>query len=145
MSFLRIDDDLAEFVENAEELIAAPAGEYTVQFLGFATNEEGGIEMTNRNGGAYLRPEFEIVDHPEEENFKSFSDYIGLPNDDMKLKAKKQAAFKLNSFCKAFGIDLKNEIDPEEYIGNRAEVILSWKDDPEYGTQNGVKKFLKPA
>ena len=143
-TFLGIDDDLMDMIENPVELEAAPAGEYTIELKGFRTNEEGSIDLTDRNGGKYIMPEFEIVDHPDEAKFKTFSEFIGFPRADMPAKQKQSRANKIAYFSRAFNINLK-DFDSEDYIGNRAEVLLSWKDDPEYGAQNSIQKFLRPA
>ena len=99
-------------------------------------------EGTNKNGGPYLMPRFEVVG---EVAAKEFSYYIGLPTDDMTPKARNAAAYKYKAFCEAFGLDASEEQNPEDWIGLEGVAILGLEESAEYGEQNYIKRFVTGA
>ena len=135
-----------EHLEDAEELGAAPAGEYSVAIKDWKTDSKGKVIQKDKNDFPYIMPKLEIVDHPDAENFKDFTMFIRMPHDDQSAKEKKQTRWELKCFCEAFGIPMTGRVDWDEQIGNMAEdVILSLEEGGPYGDQNKVSKFTRAA
>ena len=134
--------DLSE--ENLDEAKEpkALAGEYTVAITDWKTDDDGKIRCETAEGKGYLMPKLEVVDCPEAEYSKGMSHFMWLPEDWMDAKKLNGAKFTLKEFFTAFGIDTSQQIDPEETIGSRAEAILVVTDDPEYGEQSRIKRFV---
>ena len=144
-NFLHLDTEIANEVMDAEDLKAAPAGEYTLAMIGYRTNEAGSFILTNNSGDPYIMPEFEIVNHPESESFKSLNQYIGIPTKTMSSKRLKMAMAEFRRFCESFRIDPTSDIDLQEALNLEANAILTYENSDAYGEQNRVKRFLGPA
>jgi len=135
MSFLE-DMNLNDVVEPT----TVPAGEeYQIRVIDMKTDENGDLPI-NKNGNRYLMPMFEI---PGEVGAKNFNHYIGLPNEDMDAKAANEAKYRLQQFLKCFGFDPSSPPDdPEDLVGAEGYAILGIKEDPNYGDQNTIKRFI---
>ena len=127
MSFLGIDFD------NVFEPKSMPAGEYQLRVL------DALIKQSQKTGGDYLSVKLEILGEPEA---KDINHVMMLPaaNDDIKKKNGRLAA--LANFFKACGKDPSNIGNIQEVIGDTCWAILVEESDPEYGTQNRVRKFV---
>lgn len=128
-SFLDVD------VSDAVEPVAVAAGEYELRLL-------GGVIDKNKKGKPYFQPRFDI---PSEPNSKDFTDYIGLPHDEMSEKDLNRAKWRLKAFKACFGIEESAKISlTDDLPGLTGWCILGLKDDPEYGEQNTIRKYLAP-
>jgi hypothetical protein len=120
---------------DAQEPKAAKEGEYIVRIVDI--NE--GID---KNGHNYLQP---ILDIPGEPTAKSFSHFLGLPYEGMDEKSRNNSKWRLKLFFEAFGIDHSKTIDTAAIKGRQAWAILGVDSNDQYGEQNFVKKFVRPA
>lgn len=128
-SFLDVD------TSDAVEPIAVVAGEYELRLL-------GGTIDRDKNGNPYFMPRFDI---PSEPNAKDFTDFIRLPHDGMDEKQLNRAKWRLSSFKACFDIGENVKISLNEDLpGLTGWAIIGMKDDPEYGEQNNIRKYLAP-
>jgi len=127
MSFLDVDTSGA-----VEPKAVSGDEEYEIRIVGIE-------QRTNKNGGAFLFPRFDI---PSEPTAKEFTKYLGLPTDEMEEKQRNNTLWGLKSFFDAFEIDSSGQIDLEECIGLTAWAILGVSESEEYGEQNFVKRFV---
>ena len=120
---------------DAKEPKAAAEGEYLVRWLD--TNE--GID---KNGHSYIQA---ILDIPSEADAKTFTHFAGLPYEGMEPKTLNNCKWRLKQLFEAFGIDHSKQIDFVVCKGRQAWAILGVNDDEQYGRQNYIKKFVRPA
>jgi len=103
------------------------------------------VYANDKNGAPYLLPRFEVVDEPMA---KDFSKFLRVPYDEQTPKDKERARWAIKEFLKAFGKDPSQPIDPTELdgqlTGEEGWAILGMKEDPEYGEQNFIRKFVLP-
>lgn len=94
----------------------------------------------NKNEEPFLFPRFEV---DGEVAAKEFTKYLPLPldSDSPKDKNSKKAAIK--AFYECFGISTSGSVGLEDQVGKTGWAILGVSEDPEYGEQNYVKKFVK--
>lgn len=129
-SFLDVD------TSGAEEPVAAEAGEHELRIL-------GGVIDKDKNGNPYFLPRFEVIDGPP--NCKDFTDFIRLPYEGMGAKEKARADWRLHSFKVAFGIEEGMKISLEDDLpGLTGWAILNVREDPQYGEQNTISKYVLP-
>jgi hypothetical protein len=129
-SFLDVD------TSDAVEPIAAEAGEHEIAIV-------GGVIDKDKNGHPYFLPRFEVVDGPP--NVKDFTDFIRLPYEGMTEKEKARADWRLYCFKAAFGLPQTGKINlQEDALGLRGWAILGVKEDPQYGEQNTISKYVTP-
>ena len=101
----------------------------------------------DKNGNPYFMPSFEL----SEPGYKPFSKYFPIPHSGMAAKDKQNANLGLRRFAECFDIDLREMFDHdgvvnENYLkGKTGWVILSTKDDAEYGLQNVIKKMMSAS
>ncbi len=120
---------------NAPEITIAEGGrEYNITWL-------GGIIGVDRNDHPYFMPRFEVVEEPY---MKDFTDFLGLPYEGISEKDHAQVLDKLSKFKACFGIPLDARIDIENGPPLTGWAILGAKDDPEYGEQNTLRKYIAP-
>jgi hypothetical protein len=94
---------------------------------------------TDKNGNPYYMPRFEILD---EVGAKSFTYFLGLPNDSMDAKRLNSVKYKIKTFLDAFGLPYDG--DPEnDWAGAEGWAILGVEENDQYGPQNVIKKFVK--
>lgn len=142
--------DLTEYSnEERSELTAAPEDEYSIRISKFRTNEEG--EVIQYFGKEKDKPGMmlfcEIMDDTTGQphaDYKEFTHFLWLPHDEQTAKQKRQTLFELDQFGKAIGINLfDNQVAIEDIEGVAMfRALLALKDDPQYGEQNSIKKFL---
>ena len=127
-TFLDVD------TSGAKEPAAVSAGEYQVQIV-------EGIMGVDKNDHNYFLPRFEILNEPYS---KEFTKFFGLPHEEKSEKQKNSDKFALDSFKTCFGIK-KQKFSMDDIAGLTGWVILGLgKEDPEYGVQNYIKKFILP-
>lgn len=120
---------------DAVEPMAVPAGEHKVRVL-------SGTVDTDKNGDPYFLPRFEV---PSVATSKDFTDYIRLPNDSMTDKQLNTAKWRLEAFKQCFGLKSKGKINlANDLPGLEGWAILGMRDDPEYGEQNFIRKYILP-
>lgn len=134
MSFLDVN------LNEVKELNAVPEGEYELQLtkceLRTVTNEN-----SSYNGAQFLLLTFDI---PGEADSKSISHTIFLPRDVDDDKTKNNRLRQLKYFCDAFGIDYSSGIDLDDIAngGYTGWAMLKVEEDPEYGEQNRIRRFV---
>lgn len=130
-------------MDDVQDPTAVEAGEYKIRIIDFGD----GVREAE-SGNPFIMPRFEIVGEPLA---KDFNNYLGLPYEGMDAKKLQRCLAQLKNFCIAFGItfDILNACiatnEFEELLGLEGWALLSKKDDPEYGEQNGIKKFVLGA
>lgn len=135
MSFL----ENVNFNDVVEPTTVAGGEEYQIRIIDVKTDENGDLPV-NKNGNKYLMPLFEI---PEEVGAKNFSHYVPLPSSDMDAKSANEVKYRLQQFLKCFGFDPANPPDdPEDLVGSEGYAILGEKNDPQYGDQNTIRRFI---
>jgi len=131
------DGEMSTFLDidtsDAVEPTVVGPGEYRLRIIDCTY-------ARNKNGDPYLMPLFEIPDEPTS---KPFSHYLGLPVDSMDDKTKNTVKWRLESFQRCFGFSLKG-INISQLVGLEGWALLGVKDDPEYGEQNVIKKYIEP-
>lgn len=120
---------------DAVEMGPVPAGEYKLQCVkAEAKSGEG------KNGpwkGVSL-----LFDIPDEISAALVSHMIFLPNESQTEKQKAQAVGQLKVFKEAFGFGPTETFRPHDLVGKEVWATLTVKDDPEYGAQNRVQRFV---
>lgn len=96
-------------------------------------------EDTNKNGGPYIMPTFEVCD---EIAAKTFTKYMGLPDENTNAKTANNMKYRLQLFVECFQLDIKE--DTKDWVGEEGWAILGIEEDEEYGNKNYVKKFITP-
>ena len=129
MSFLDIN------LGDAKEPKAANEGEYLIRWVGTG----GGVD---KNGHPYIQSIFDIPSVPDA---KSFTHFESLPYEGMEPKQLNNCKWRLKLLFEAFGIDHTKQIDFVICKGRQAWAILGVNEDDQYGKQNFVKKFVRPA
>lgn len=123
------------YTGDAVEPIAVPAGEYKLRCL-------GGVVDTDKNGNPYFQPRFEVPSVPTS---KDFTDFIRLPYEGMTEKQLNQAKWRLDAFKHCFGLKSKGKVDlTNDLPGLEGWAILGMRDDPDYGEQNNIRKYILP-
>lgn len=120
---------------DAREPKAVKEGEYIIRWID--TNE--GID---KNGHNYIQVLFDV---PQEADSKTFTHFVGLPYPDMEPKKLNSSKWNLKLLFEAFGVDHTKQIDLTVCKGRQAWAILGVSNDEQYGDQNYVKKFVRPA
>jgi len=99
-------------------------------------------EGLDKNGHTYIQV---VLDVPQEADSKTFTQFVGLPYQGMEPKALNASKWRLKILLEAFGIDHTKPINLDECKGRQAWAILGVSDDDQYGRQNYVKKYIRPA
>lgn len=127
-SFLDVD------TSGAQEPVAVESGEHQLRVI-------SGVVAKDKNNHPYFQPRFDV---PAEPRAKDFTDFIRLPHSEMDEKALNRAKWRLESFKKCFGIE-GSRIDLEQDLpGKMGWAILGVREDPEFGEQNTVRKYILP-
>ncbi len=119
--------------ENSVEPRAEPAGEYKIKIV----SAEISID---KNRHPYFLPRFEVIGKPYSKDFTKFH---GLPHDDLTEKDLNATRNSLDKFKKCFGLS-EGKLSLPGMIGLEGWAILGAKDDPEWGEQNFVRKYVLP-
>ena len=127
------------FSDVVEPTTVSAGEEYRIRIIDIKTDDNGELPV-NKNGNRYLMPLFEI---PEEVGAMNFSHYLGMPSADMDAKSSNEAKYRVQQFLKCFGFDPDSPPDdPEELVGAEGYAILGLKNDPQYGDQNTIRRFI---
>ena len=138
-SFLDLTD---ERLEDAVEPKAVDDGEYTLKLVDWMTTDSGEVTRKNSSDNPYIMPIFEIIECEEAVFAKNISHYLPLLHEDMDKKEKNNTLWKLKEFFEALGIDYTQRIDYEDLIGKTTDALLTVLDDPDFGEQNRIKRFV---
>lgn len=130
-----LDIDTSDAVEPQ----AVEAGEYKVRCTGFRKDGEGNIVREGNSGNKYFIMTLDIPDEPAS---KGLSTIFSVPTDQMDPKQLNNCKWRLEVLKKAFGIQ---QINFDAMIGLEAYAMLSVRNDPQYGEQNEVQKFIAGA
>ena len=120
-------------LDNVQELATVPEGEYQVRGAGAE------CKTSAKTGGEYLSIRLECSDEPDAKNITLV---MMLPTDSDDEKARNGRLRRLKSFYEAFDIDYTKGVDTDDLVGCSGWAILTEEDDPEYGRQNRVKRFI---
>jgi hypothetical protein len=124
---------------DAREPQAVPDGEYKIRITGYRKDGDGNIIRTSEKGNRYFIVTFDI---PEEEFSKGLSKIFSLPSADMEPKRANAVKWELECFKRCFGIV---DLDLNALVGKEGWAILICRNDPQYGEQNDIKKFITGA
>lgn len=120
---------------DAVESKAQSAGEYKIKIVAATID-------VDKNGHDYFLPRFEIVGEPYAKDLTKFH---GLPHDDMTEKQSNAAKYNLDQFKKCFGLPSEGKLLASEMIGLDGWAILGvGPEDPEYGVQNYIRRYVAP-
>jgi len=105
-------------------------------------------EVRKGDKGQYF---FVRIEDPEDFTIKDINHIMMVPSKDDNPKVQNARKRAINDFCEAFGVDVPSVETVEEasqYVqsnwpGNSAWAILRHSEDPEYGEQNRIRKFVK--
>lgn len=129
MSFLDLN------LDDVQEFKTVPEGEYKLRIL------KSEVKTSQNTGGQYLSV---LLDIPEEPLSKNISHIMMFPTASDDVKQTNNRKLAIVNFLKAFGFDPSNQIDLDSMEGALGWAIVAEKDDPEYGLQNRIKKFVIP-
>jgi len=122
-------------LDEAQELSTLPDG--TEAHLRVFSVEKA---LTRTNNVPYYKIAFETPDYPMVKDI-IHQLYIPSPDSRPKMRADNQAKWK--QFQEAFGYVMDGPFDPcEAWVGLEGWALLSFRTSPEFGDQNGIKKFL---
>ena len=125
---------------GAQEPTAQEEGEYKIRITGFSKDRTSGkIVRTSDSGFRYFIILFDI---PSEEFSKGFSQIYSVPTDQMEPKQANRAKWDLECVKTCFGL---TEINFDQMIGKEGYALLGYKEDPERGPQNFIKKLTVDA
>lgn len=124
---------------DAREPICVEDGEYLIRVTGYRKDGEGNIIRTSQTGNKYFIMAFDI---PDEEFSKGFSKIFSLPTPDTEPKRLNAIKWELDCLKRCFGMV---DLDLNGFIQKTGYAMLTKKNDPQYGEQNEVKKFIVGA
>jgi hypothetical protein len=127
MSFLGQDFD------NVFEPRSVKEGEYQLKVL------DCSIKESQKTGGHYVSAKLEIIGEPEAKDINHVM-MMPTPLDDIKQRNKRLSRIK--EFLNACGYDPASIDNVQDLIGVTCWAILTEEQDPEYGMQNRVRKFV---
>jgi len=125
MSLLDLNLDAVQ----AREIV--PAGEQHLEI----TNAEF---TTSKKGDPMLALRFRVLDL--DGRYYDLRHWIVLGSDDPEMDARRKE--DVIRFCDAFGIDRNDDSDGSTWIGLDGFCIITHEEDPEYGTQARISKFI---
>lgn len=127
MSFLN-DLDLNDAVEPQ----AVAEGEYEMRLISCELKED-------KNDNPYILPKFAIEG---EVGAKTVSRYMALPREDMDDEQLNRTKLWLKRLFDALGVDHTSDVDLEALTGETCFAILGLEEDPDYGEQNFIRRFV---
>jgi hypothetical protein len=127
MSFLNQDFDGVFEPKSVKE------GEYQLRVIDAQT------KTSTKTGGEYISAKLEVVGESEAKDINHVM-MIPTSNDDIKQRNKRLSA--IANFLKACGLDPSTTNNVNEVVGCTCWAILVEEADPEYGTQNRVRRFV---
>lgn len=120
-------------LDDAQELKSVPQGEYQLRVVECKT-------ATSKNtGGDYLQATLEILSEPLAKNINHVM-MFPTPGDDAKKANNRKLAIR--NFLQACGVDYSKGFNPSDLEGCTPWAILVEEDDPEYGKQNRVRRWV---
>lgn len=124
---------LGQNFEDVFEPKSVKEGEYQLRVL------SAEVKTSTKTGGDYISLKLEIVSEP---TAKEINHVLMIPtaSDDIKQKNKRLSA--IQAFVKSCGLDPSTTNNVKEVEGCTCWAILSEIEDPEYGMQNKVRKFV---
>lgn len=122
-----------EGLNEAQELKSVPQGEYQVRVVSCE------VKTSKNTGGDFLQAQLEIIGEPLTKNINHVMMFPTNSDDAKKQNNRKLA---IRNFLQACGIDTSKGFNPSELEGCTAWAILAEEDDPEYGKQNRVRKWV---
>lgn len=120
-------------LDDAQELKSVPAGEYQVRVV------EATIGHSEKTGGDYLKLRLEL---PGETLSKDLNHFMMFPTPQDDPKKANNRKLAIRNAIQACGIDSSKGFNPQDLVGCTAWAILREEEDPEYGKQNSVKKWV---
>ena len=141
-TFFTMSEDMANEVDDAEPLRAAPKGEYELKLTDYLADKDTNKIIRVKPGKQFVMPMYEVVDHPDAENFKGFSYYLQLPTDNLEGKERKRVSYAFKVWCQAHGVNWREEIDWAELKGRKVEAKLEVVNNPTFGEQNSIAMFI---
>ena len=108
-------------------------GEYQLRVLSCE------LKDSPKTGGSYIMARFEIIG---ENTAKDLNHVMMLPTPQDDVKQRNNRLANIQAFVQACGFNPADDLQIDEFIGATCWAILSEKDDPEYGMQNKVKRFV---
>ena len=129
MSFLDNIGDL----ETVEELRTVQVGEYELKITS--------AELRSGDNGEYLVVRFDVTSDPLA---KGITHTVFPPRESDDAKQRHLRKLEMKHFCQAFDLSTSGGLSCTEMVGKRGWAILAEKDDPEYGMQNRVRRFIVP-
>jgi len=139
--------DLSKYEnENMEGMEPAPEGEYDIRLVRIMTNDDGDVIQYGReSGNPYIRLMFEVIDHPDAEDFENFSYLMSLPNEDDDGKQKRKKLNKIRTLGEALDVNFFAPLDPLDYNGKvSCSAILGQETSDAFGVQNNITQILVP-
>jgi len=122
-------------VNEVEDLHIVPSGEYLLEI------RSAEVKKSVKTGGDYLMVWFQFK---EEEASKDVNNVFMLPTDEDDERKKGSRLRALKSFCQAFEYDASNGIESEDLVGLEGYAIIGEREDPEYGEQNYIRRWVAP-
>ena len=127
-SFVNIDG-----LNDAQELKSVPQGEYQLRVLSCE------VRNSKNTGGDFIMASLEILSEPLAKNINHVM-MIPTSADDAKKQNNRKLAIR--NFLQACGIDTSKGFAPSDLEGCTAWALLVEEEDPEYGKQNRVRKWV---
>lgn len=129
---------VVEIEENLDDIPpqhSVPGGEWQLKLVKVKLGE------SKETHNPYTMPSFEIVDDPDS---KIINHVImkALPSDPERTRRARLRA--LGDFHRCFEIPPVGRVNYDEYIGNLGYALLSEENDPQYGMQNRIVRFVVP-
>ena len=138
-----IDPDLVDEIDDAEPLIVAPKGTYSLKITDWLADEKGNTIREDKNGLPFCMPVLSIFGTDNDDKYKTLNLFIPLPSGKVKDAKKRNARFvQFKKICTAFSWDFKDEFNVRERMGSDCEAILDVKNGGQYGDQNEITSFV---
>lgn len=133
--------DLAQLDNIPDQTLLEDGTEHEVQVL---KAEIGESKPENKTAGQkYMKVMLKSTEEPDS---KPMSDVFMLPFAGLETDQFNQRGRALRTFFQCFQFDYTSGFnifeETEQLVGLTGTVIVRLKDDPEYGEQNEVKKYL---
>lgn len=123
-------------VDDAVELQSVSPGEYRLRIV------DASMAKSLKTGGMYLNARLEICEQPYT---KDITHILMFPASDDDAKKANNRKLALRNFYQAFGIDFSRPVAIGVLKGREAWAVLKEEEDPEYGMNNRVKKWVVGA
>ena len=140
-------EKLPEFVTEDENNISLSFDFSDVEEPHVITSDEAeqieiiaaSVGTKESTGNSYYALTFESVSDPFAKVFKH---WIMLPKEGLDAKEANNRKLRLREFYEAIGFDYTREHSASDLIGLTCWALLRVEDDPTYGEQNKVRRFV---